>query len=73
MSEPEVKTMEEQLALIVDEWHFECFHGSAVARDTEVWNLVHAAKDDLKQRLTIASARVATLTQTPTPTPTTTP
>lgn len=41
----------EQLGELVDEWHFVHFHGSAVARDTEVWNLVHAAKEALKQQL----------------------
>ena len=30
---------------------FEAFHGSAVARSTETWNAVHAAKEDLKRRL----------------------
>ena len=36
---------------LVEHWFFEAFHGSVVARSTEVWNVVHAAKDGLKQRL----------------------
>ena len=36
---------------LVEQWFFEAFHGSVVARSTEVWNAVHAAKEDLKQRL----------------------
>lgn len=41
----------ETIAAIVDRWHFENFHGSAAARDVEVWNLLYAAKEDLKRRL----------------------
>lgn len=41
----------EDVATLIDRWHFEAFHGSAVARDTEVWNLVHRAKEELKHRL----------------------
>ena len=36
---------------LVEQWFFEAFHGSVVARSTEVWNAVHAAKEDLKHRL----------------------
>jgi hypothetical protein len=51
MSEAEITPEAERLAALVNQWHFETFHGSIVARDTEVWNLVYAAKEDLKQRL----------------------
>ncbi len=36
---------------LVERWFFEAFHGSPAARATEVWNHVHAAKDELKRRL----------------------
>ncbi len=40
-----------KIEAIVDQWHFESFQGSVVARETEVWNFVHAAKEDLKRRV----------------------
>ena len=40
-----------QLDDLVEHWFFEAFHGSAVARSTETWNTVHAAKEELKRRL----------------------
>ena len=45
-----------RLDALVDRWHAETFAGSAVARDVATWNLVHAAKDDLKARLAAALA-----------------
>ena len=36
---------------LVEHWFFETFHGSAIARSTETWNVVHGAKDELKRRL----------------------
>ena len=36
---------------LVERWFFESFHGSPVARATEAWNVVHAAKEELKRRL----------------------
>ena len=36
---------------LVEHWFFETFHGSTVARSTETWNAVHAAKEELKRRL----------------------
>jgi hypothetical protein len=36
---------------IVGAWFVEKFHNSPVSRNTEVWNYVQAAKDDLLQRL----------------------
>ena len=40
-----------QLDALVEHWFFETFHGSAVARSTEAWNTVHAAKEELRRRL----------------------
>ena len=50
----------EQLETLVDRWFYECFHGSLVARSTDVWNHVQGAKDDLKRRIAsfIADARI---------------
>lgn len=61
---PDIDTKEDspdELAALIDRWHFEAFHGSAVARDTEVWNLVHRAKEELKRRLArhVESRRLA--------------
>ena len=39
------------LDALVEHWFFDTFHGSLVARSTEVWNHVHAAKEELKRRL----------------------
>ncbi len=39
------------LDTLVERWFFDAFHGSLVARSTEVWNVVHDAKEDLKRRL----------------------
>lgn len=36
---------------LVDAWRAEKFRDTCVARDVEVWNLVHAATEDLKLRL----------------------
>lgn len=41
---------------LVEHWFFEAFHGSAVARSTETWNTVHAAKEELKRRLAASVA-----------------
>ena len=51
---PDRDTLEPKAAAIdalVERWFFESFHGSAVARSTEQWNLVHEAKEELKRRL----------------------
>ena len=47
-----LKAAADRVDAVVETWFFESFHGSLVARSTEVWNLVHGAKDDLKRRLT---------------------
>lgn len=46
-----LKAAADRVDAVVEAWFFESFHGSLVARSTEVWNLVHGAKDDLKRRL----------------------
>ena len=47
-----------QLESLVEHWFFDAFHGSAVARSTDVWNHVHGAKDELKRRLLAFLAEV---------------
>jgi hypothetical protein len=52
MTEPAPKTsILTRIEAIVDQWHFESFQGSIVARETQVWNVVHDAKEDLKRRV----------------------
>ena len=46
------------IAAYIERWWEDHFPGSAVARDTAAWNVAHAAKEALKQRL-------ATLSQGP--------
>lgn len=58
MSE-DLKQKTAQLEGIVEQWFFEAFHGSIVARSTEIWNAVQAAKEDLQQRLKALMADVA--------------
>ena len=48
---PDPKPIADDLDVLVEHWFFEAFHGSVVARATDVWNHVHAAKDELKRRL----------------------
>jgi hypothetical protein len=36
---------------IIDQWFVESFHGTVVSQNTQVFNVVLAAKDDLKKRL----------------------
>ena len=45
------KTEADALDALVEHWFFDTFHGSLVARSTETWNAVHAAKEELKRRL----------------------
>ena len=42
---------------LVERWFFESFHGSAIARSTEAWNVAHAAKEELKRRLATLAAQ----------------
>ncbi|WOJ88054.1 hypothetical protein RZS28_09305 [Methylocapsa polymorpha] len=53
MSESEITLEAERLKALIDQWRFEVFHGSIVARDVEVWNFVRSAAEDLKQRLIV--------------------
>ncbi len=48
-----------QVDALVERWFFDAFHGSVVARSTEVWNAAHEAKEELKRRLAgfLAAAR----------------
>lgn len=46
-----LKARSAQIDDLIEHWFFETFHGSTVARSTEVWNTVHGAKEDLKRRL----------------------
>jgi hypothetical protein len=36
---------------LIDHWFIESFYDSLVARDTQIFNQVQAAKDELKRRL----------------------
>jgi hypothetical protein len=36
---------------IVEQWFNDSFRNSRLGNDTETWNLVHQAKEELKQRL----------------------
>lgn len=36
---------------LVERWFCEAFHGSIVATQTEIYNAVHAAKEELKTKL----------------------
>ena len=36
---------------LVERWWADHFPGSAVARDTQAWNIAHAAKEKLKRLL----------------------
>jgi len=43
------------IAALIERWWEDHFPGSAVARDTQAWNVAHAAKEALKQRLAQAA------------------
>ncbi len=36
---------------LIEDWWADHFPGSAVARDTQAWNIAHAAKERLKRLL----------------------
>ncbi len=40
-----------EIAALIDHWHFESFNSTRLGHDTELWNLVLAATQDLKSRL----------------------
>lgn len=46
--------------ILIDQWFLESFGGSRVAQSTETWNLVHAAKEELKRRLAASDQPEAT-------------
>jgi hypothetical protein len=39
------------IELLIERWWADHFPGSAVARDTQAWNIAHAAKEKLKRLL----------------------
>ena len=39
------------IELLIERWWADHFPGSAVARDTQAWNIAHAAKERLKRLL----------------------
>ena len=43
---------------LIERWWQDHFPGSAIARDTQAWNVAHAAKEMLKQLLVQAQDRV---------------
>lgn len=45
------KPIEKPADEIVEDWFCRYFHNSAASRNTEIYNLILAAKDDLKARL----------------------
>jgi hypothetical protein len=47
------------LEALIEQWFFESFHGSTVARSTEAWNVVYAAKEELKRRLVDRAAKTS--------------
>ncbi len=60
MSDPDLlRETATRLDALVERWFFETFHGSLVARSTDVWNAVHDAKEDLKRRLASFTAAQA--------------
>ena len=44
---------------LVERWWQDNFPGSAVARDTEAWNVAHRAKEVLKQLLARSQSELA--------------
>jgi hypothetical protein len=43
---------------LIERWWQDHFPGSAIARDTQAWNVAHAAKEMLKRLLVQAQDRV---------------
>ena len=43
---------------LIESWWQDHFPGSAIARDTQAWNVAHAAKEILKRLLVQAQNRV---------------
>ena len=53
MPTPNLESAEvaETLRTLIEHWFFEAFQSSVIARSTEAWNHVHAAKEELQRRL----------------------
>jgi hypothetical protein len=51
------------LEALIERWWEDHFPGSAVARDTAAWNVAHAAKETLKQRLAAPASAAAPATE----------
>ena len=49
LAEPPVAPV--RVEQMIERWWQDHFPGSAVARDTQAWNVAHAAKEALKQLL----------------------
>lgn len=45
------KPTTESIVTIIENWFATHFHNSKAAQDTEIYNQLHAAKEDLKQQL----------------------
>ena len=48
---PDRSALASRLSAFIDYWHFETFYGSPLADYTDLWTLVHCAKEDLKARI----------------------
>jgi hypothetical protein len=55
MAEEDYRTQEaapaRSIEQLIERWWADHFPGSAVARDTQAWNIAHAAKERLKRLL----------------------
>lgn len=56
---PPAAALHPDIEALIERWWQDHFPGSAVARDTQAWNIAHAAKEGLKRLL--AQAPVATV------------
>jgi hypothetical protein len=46
-----IETSTTAVDMLIERWWEDHFPGSAVARDTQAWNVAHAAKESLKRLL----------------------
>lgn len=51
LATPLPRAVDASVAIAVDQWFGDSFRGTRLGNDTELWNLVFQAKEDLKQRL----------------------
>lgn len=42
---------EQKVNAEIDSWFDDSFRGTSLGNDTDTWNLVHGAKEELKRRL----------------------